>query len=395
MNADSLESGLLLTALALCLGCVSGDAPVEPSHASAALPPGPPPFDFTRLSTVDYTGIPGTLPVLSADGDFVAYVTGPGPEGAIDFIWPAAPERAGDPPALSVCVAPVTGGRPDVLSRELTAFAPRWASRRAVLFFTGRPAIGAWQIYRSDLQGNGPRQVAVEDGHAVLADPNSNADKLVFCVSPDRDSPFALKLLDLASGASRILRAGDADCLLPRWSPDDSKIAFIVLRDEGADLEILDLARGESRVVQPNVCRPERPVALDVFDSVPSPFSPEGRFLAFVNVTKGALQIADLENRTVRDLAPPMSAGCWDDSGLLACSAYSRHARGLFAADPETVELAPLAQGRWIPRFFSADAGRVLVLTSPSDSSRHLALVELLFRRPIVKTTSNEKGPFE
>jgi hypothetical protein len=69
-------------------------------------------------------------------------------------------------------------------------------------------------------------------------------------------------------------------------------------------LELLDVATGESRIIQHNVCPPERAAALNVFDSVPYPFSPDGRFLAFVNISAGGIQIADLETRVVRDLAP-------------------------------------------------------------------------------------------
>src|SRR5436190_21184427 len=54
-------------------------------------------------------------------------------------------------------------------------------------------------------------------------------------------------LADVASGAVRQLTAGPGSDREPRWAPDGRTLAFVLTREDGAQLWVLPIAGGEAR----------------------------------------------------------------------------------------------------------------------------------------------------
>jgi len=382
VRAGSVIASVCVSALAVCAGCAADDAPKAEAPS--------PPFTLKRVAAVDNPGIPGFLPALSPGGSRVAYVA-PSPLTALsDFPWPGSAadrEIAGKAPALSVFIHTPGRSRDERISGNLTALAPRWAADGKLLFFTGRSGKGPWAIQRYSVEGGSLVQLTRE-GVAFLADPSSDGGRVAFCAAPDEKSPFVLKLLNVESGVVETLREGDGDCLLPRWSPDDATIAFIVV-GERANLAVLDVKTRKCRTLVEAVCAPGRSAALNVFDSVAGPFSPDGRYLAFVNLSAGGVQVADLRTDKIETIRPAMIASCWRDAerggAVLACAADGDRAIGLFAVSVKNWEIAPLVLGRWIPRYWSADGKRLLALAPAQEDADRLALTQLTFNRPVLK----------
>lgn len=372
-----------LSALAVCAGCAAADAPKAEAPRAQ--------FVVSRVALVDNPGVSGLLPALCAGGLRVAYVASPPAMRVSGFPWPgsgADREMTGDRPALSIFIH-TPGQTPDErISGDLTAVAPRWAAGGRLLFFTGRSGTGRWAIWRYDVEERSLTQLTRE-GIAFLGDPCPDGTRVAFCAAPDEKSPFALKLLNVESGAVETLREGDSDCLLPRWSPDGATIAFIVV-GERADLALLDVKTRTCRTLVEDVCPPERPAALDVFDSVAGPFSPGGRYLAFVNLSAGGVQVAEVQTDKVETVRPAMIAACWRDADqgqmVLACAADSERAMGLFAVSVREWEIASLVPGKWIPRYWSADGRRLLALAPAEEDAGRLALTQLTFNRDVLKS---------
>lgn len=382
MRAGSVIASVCLSALAVCGGCAADDAPKAEAPS--------PPFTLRRVAAVNNPGIPGLLPALSPDGSRVAYVAPSRLTALADFPWPGSAadrEIAGDAPALSIFIR--TPGRPrdERISGDLTALAPRWAAEGRLLFFTARSGDERWAIRRCSVEDGSLAQLTREDV-AFLADPSSDGGRVAFCAAPDAGGPFALKLLNIESGVVETLRKGDGDCLLPKWSPDGATIAFIVV-GERASLALLDVKTRTCRTLVENVCAPDRSAALNVFDSVAGPFSPDGRYLAFVNLFAAGVQVADLRTDEVETLRPAMIASCWRDDArggaVLACAAVGDGVLGLFAVSATNWEIAPLAPGKWIPRYWSADGKRLLALAPAQEDPGRLALTQLTFNRPVFK----------
>jgi len=383
VRAGSVIASVCLSALAVCAGCAADDAPKAEAPS--------PPFTLKRVAAVDNPGIPGLLPALSSDGSRVAYVALSRRTALSDFPWPGSTadrEITGEALALSIFIHEPGRARDERVSGNLTALAPRWAAKGRMLFFTGRSGKGPWAIQRYSVEDGSLAQLTRE-GVAFLADPSPDGARVAFSAAPDEKSPFALKLLNAESGVVETLREGDGDCLLPRWSPDGETIAFVVL-GETASLAVMDVKTRKCRTLVEDVCAPDRSAALNVFDSVAGTFSPDGRYLAFVNLFAGGVQVADLKTDKIETIRPAMIASCWRDAGrggaALACAADGDRAIGLFAVSVKNWEIAPLVLGKWIPRYWSADGKRLLALAPAEEDAGRLALTQLTFNRPVLKS---------
>jgi TolB protein len=137
---------------------------------------------------------------------------------------------------------------------------------------------GNWDIYVMDRDGKNVMQVT----HGPMQDlhPSFSPDgtRLVYCSIGSRSNQWELWVVDLTTGANKMIGTG----LFPRWSPNPQKdqIAFQRPRQRGSkwfSLWTLDLVNGESRRVTE--------VAVSSNAAVVSPnWSPDGSKLTFATI---------------------------------------------------------------------------------------------------------------
>jgi eukaryotic-like serine/threonine-protein kinase len=179
----------------------------ELSHSPASA------IQFQRLT--DFYGLEES-PALSPDGKSVAFVS----------------DSSG---SRQIWVRLLAGGVPLQLTRDPgDHFSPRWSPDSASLFYYTPPTAGSheavvWEI--SALGGTARRLVEslseVDPSHdgKALSFFRLNAGKIEL-VRTDRDAAHAQVLAQFPSKTS---------CRQPRWSPDDSSIAFILAFDRWSD----------------------------------------------------------------------------------------------------------------------------------------------------------------
>ena len=155
-------------------------------------------------------------PALSPDGKSVAFV----------------PDTTG---TRQIWIRLLAGGPPLQLTNEQEDhFAPRWSADSASLFYYTLPASNGsqatvWEI--SALGGNARR--VVESLSEV--DPSHDGKSLAFFRL--NSGKIQLVRTDRDAGNPQVLAEFPAKtgCRQPRWSPDDTQIAFISARERWAD----------------------------------------------------------------------------------------------------------------------------------------------------------------
>jgi TolB protein len=138
---------------------------------------------------------------------------------------------------------------------------------------------------------NAVRRIAVMDSDGFNHDYATKGETMV--LSP-RLSPRAqsvafvsfsggapnIKLLDLTSGSTTSLIAGDPISFSPRFSPDGEAIAFTMIQGNNADIYVADAAGGP----------PVRLTTAPGIDTAPS-FSPDGKRIVFESDRSGSQQL--------------------------------------------------------------------------------------------------------
>ncbi len=187
---------------------------------------------------------------------------------------------------------------------------PRFSPDGQTLAFLRPDEIGIRQIWLIPVGGGEARQLTRSAGNVIDLAWSPDSHRLAFCsdVDPDRpesepagpnlprvrvarrikyrydglgwrgDSHFHLFISDLSDGTVRQLTGGDWDDVLPVWSPDGARIAFISGRREQRDFH----NRSEAYVIDAegsNASQPEKwSGALETVGSLA--WSPDGRRLA-------------------------------------------------------------------------------------------------------------------
>jgi serine/threonine protein kinase len=179
----------------------------ELSHSSAST------IQFQRLT--DFYGLEES-PSLSPDGKSVAFVS----------------DSSG---SRQIWIRLLAGGVPLQLTRDPgDHFAPRWSPDSASLFYYTPPTAGSHEavIWEISALGGTPRRLVeslseVDSSHdgKSLAFFRLNDGKIEL-VRTDRDAAHPQVLAQFPSKTS---------CRQPRWSPDDSSIAFMLAFDRWSD----------------------------------------------------------------------------------------------------------------------------------------------------------------
>ncbi|MCP4642327.1 MAG: Tol-Pal system beta propeller repeat protein TolB [bacterium] len=175
--------------------------------------------------------------------------------------------------------------RPDWLRLMFHRF-----SEEVVRVLTGTPGIastsicfsggstGDKEIYMADYDGANVLQVTKHGSISILPKFSPDGRKIAYMSFKDR-YPF-LYVLDLSTGKSSPLSKSVGLNVAPAWSPDGSKLAIALSKD----------ANPEIYIVNPDGTNPQRLTNDRAVDSSPT-FSPDGGRIAFVSERTGSAQV--------------------------------------------------------------------------------------------------------
>ena len=139
----------------------------------------------------------------------------------------------------------VSGSRSKILNFPGTnsgaCFSPEGSRIACSLSKDGNP-----ELYIVAANGSGARRLTRTRG--VESSPSWSPDGAEIIYSSDERGGPQLYRISAAGGAARLVSTGYGYCTEPSWSPDGKKIAFTV-RQGGFAIAIMDLASGASRIV--------------------------------------------------------------------------------------------------------------------------------------------------
>ena len=137
---------------------------------------------------------------------------------------------------------------------------------------------GNWDLYVMDIDGRNVEQITTGPAQEMHPSFSPDGTRLVYSALSPRSDQWELWVIDLPTGAKRLIGQG----LFPTWSPrrDVSRIAFQRARQRGSrwfSLWTIDLVNGEPRRLTE--------VAASTNAAIVSPaWSPDGTRLAFTTI---------------------------------------------------------------------------------------------------------------
>jgi TolB protein len=226
----------------------------------------------------------------------------------------------------------------------------------------------------------------------------------------DASRAASLYLLDVSRSASHNLTRGRGDSLLPAWSPDGERIAFVGRRDGAFRLYVMNAYGGDWTAFS---------ARYEASPSVLPAWSPDGRAVAFRELRSGYLVVNWLDARgsyLVQDTALPEIALAWSPDGGWIIFLASRNGSNpqLFAANPDCRSreracrdsVFPILPGvyLWSLPSWSPDGGRMVFSgILEGDSHQEIYIVDvncpdladgcLSAPQPVTHSTASDINP--
>jgi TolB protein len=170
----------------------------------------------------------------------------------------------------------LTGGAPARLTREHGgSFQPAIGPGGDVLFTSSRDGVA--QVYRMAADGAAPRRLTASRAEDLAPLPAPTGELVAFISARDGRDRLYLMRPD-GSGVRPMTHEPipEADEQAPTWSPDGSRLAYLVRSAEETRLWVTEVATGARRPLGAPGHRDDQPV-----------FSPDGRHVAFVSEQGG------------------------------------------------------------------------------------------------------------
>ena len=144
-----------------------------------------------------------------------------------------------------VWTVPLAGGDARRLTSGVSWDAqPRWSPDGSHIVFVSDRG-GNENLWIMNADGTGKRQVTTTGG---VGRPSWSPDGSEIIYSSDERGGPQLCRISAAGGVGRLVPTGYGYCTEPSWSPDGKKIAFTV-RQGGFAIAVMDLATGAARIV--------------------------------------------------------------------------------------------------------------------------------------------------
>ena len=230
---------------------------------------------YRRLSVEELAGVP-----------YVDYIWGGidlSPDGSeVAFSW----NRSG---TFEVYSAPLAGERIFQLTaaNERSVW-PRWSpDAKQIAFLRDGGGNERFDIWLVDRDGEHERNLTNEPGvmHREIAW-SPDGTKLAYTANAGGKA-FTVHVIDVTTGAKRVLTDGSRDDFQPRWSPDGTLLVFWSRREAtrtNADLYVVASSGGETTRLQTRE-------GLDGESTDPR-WSPDGTRIAFTTDTRGRHEVA-------------------------------------------------------------------------------------------------------
>jgi TolB protein len=165
----------------------------------------------------------------------------------------------------------VTGGPPERLTRaDGGSFQPAPTASGDVLFTSSRDGVA--QIYRMRADGSAVERLTTSGAEDLAPLVSPTGELVLFTSARDGRDRLYLMSSDGTDVRALDIPVSDADQLTPAWSPDGSRVAYLVRTATETRLWITEVATGVGRPLGAAGYRDDQPV-----------FSPDGRHVAFVS----------------------------------------------------------------------------------------------------------------
>lgn len=248
---------------------------------------------------------------------------------------------------------------------------------------------GKKEIYVSDYDGYNAKEVTKHNSISILPKFSPDGRKLAYLSYKDR-YPF-LYILDLESGASKPLSKNVGLNIAPSWAPDGSRLALVLSKDANPEIYLVNAdGSGQQRLTKDKAV-----------DSSPA-FSPSGQEIAFVSDRTGNPQIhimgADGANiRRVSFQGGNSTDPEWSPNGKMITYVVEQRGQGLQSwvmnADGSNARQVSLSGSANEAPSWSPDSRYVVFSSNRGGSSLWTANIETGEERPIHGLKAGGQGP--